>query len=125
MDDDHLKLVLRPRQRKKGNLKQTLGDDHFVHQFIPLTVSFRQRLNMGNVTSDYNSCSSKSQKRRLHFNLHCVTYQQHTACHSVQPHQHCFFCWPYWQLFSMYWSWGQSTPLCLGVHCHHSLLWHR
>ena len=61
MDDDHLKLVLRPRQRKKGNLKQTLGDDHFVHQFIPLTVSFRHRLN---VTSDYKQLQLKEPEKK-------------------------------------------------------------
>ena len=64
MDDDHLKLVLRPRQRKKRNLKQTLGDDHFVHQFIPLTVRFRQRLSMGNVTSDYKQLQLKEQEKK-------------------------------------------------------------
>ena len=66
MDDDHLKLVLRPRQRKKGNLKQTLGDDHFVLQFIPLTVSFRQRLHvsMGNVTSDYKQLQLKEPEKK-------------------------------------------------------------
>lgn len=63
MDDDHLKLVLRPRQRKKGNLKQTLGDDHFVHQFIPLTVSFRLRLSTGNVTSDYKQLQLKEPEK--------------------------------------------------------------
>lgn len=63
MEDDHLKLGLRPRQGKKGNLNQTLGDDHFVHQFIPLTVRFRQRLSTGNVTSDYKQLQLKEPEK--------------------------------------------------------------